>query len=115
MSQDRLILITNPGSSSRKYALYLGKELLCNLHFEFEDGIIVYTLKKADGTEFTANPYGWMTKEEKIPGVEYELCSGNIVWSCILSETVIAPVLLTGVGLYEPVNYVEPNVAPKEK
>ena len=51
MSQDRLILITNPGSSSRKYALYLGKELLCNLHFEFEDGIIVYTLKKADGTE----------------------------------------------------------------
>jgi hypothetical protein len=73
------------------------------------------TFKKADGTEFTANPYGWMTKEEKIPGVEYELCSGNIVWSCILSETVIAPVLLTGVGLYEPVNYVEPNVAPKEK
>ena len=73
------------------------------------------TFKKADGTEFTANPYGWMTKEEKIPGVEYELCSGNIVWSCILSETIIAPVLLTGVGLYEPVNYVEPNVAPKEK
>ena len=73
------------------------------------------TFKKADGTEFTANPYGWMTKEEKIPGVEYELCSGNIVWSCILSETVIAPVLLTGVWLYEPVNYIEPNVAPKEK
>lgn len=67
------------------------------------------TFKKADGTEFIANPYGWMTKEEKIPGVEYELCAGNIVWSCILSETVIAPVLLTGVGLYEPVNYIEPK------
>jgi hypothetical protein len=67
------------------------------------------TFRKSDGTEFTANPYGWMSKEEKIPGVEYELCAGNIIWSCILSETIIAPVLLTGVGLYEPVNYNEPK------
>lgn len=67
------------------------------------------TFRKSDGTEFTANPYGWMTKEEKIPGVEYELCTDNIIWSCILSETIIVPVLLTGVELYEPVNYNEPT------
>lgn len=47
---ERLILITNPGSSSRKYALYKGQELLCSLHFEFEGKGIVCTLKKADGS-----------------------------------------------------------------
>ena len=47
---ERLILITNPGSSSRKYALYKGTELLCSLHFEFEGKGIVCTLKKADGS-----------------------------------------------------------------
>ena len=48
--ENRLILITNPGSSSRKYALYKGQELLCSLHFEFEGKKIVCTLKRADGT-----------------------------------------------------------------
>jgi len=49
MNNDRLILITNPGSSSRKYALYRGNNFLCSLHFEFEGEKIIYTLKKADG------------------------------------------------------------------
>ena len=49
-AHERLILITNPGSSSRKYALYKGQELLCSLHFEFEGKKIVCTLKKADGS-----------------------------------------------------------------
>ena len=44
----RLILITNPGSSSRKYALYREDELLCSLHFEFEGKKVVCTLKRAD-------------------------------------------------------------------
>lgn len=51
MKDDRLILITNPGSSSRKYALYKGADLLCSLHFEFEGQEIVCTLKKADGSK----------------------------------------------------------------
>ena len=70
------------------------------------------TFKKSDGTEFIANPYGWMTKEDKIEGVEYKLSSGNIVWSIVLGETVVAPVLFTGLALYEPVSYTEPT---KEK
>lgn len=49
MKDNRLILITNPGSSSRKYALYQGGELLCSLHFEFEGQEIICTIKKADG------------------------------------------------------------------
>lgn len=67
------------------------------------------TFKKADGTEFVATPYGWMDKENKIDGVQYELCGGNIVWSIVLGETVVAPVLLTGLSLYEPVSYSEPK------
>ena len=68
------------------------------------------TFKKADGTEFTAKSYGWIDSEdEKIPGVEYEVCAGNVVWSILLSETVIAPILITGWGLYEPVSYTEPE------
>lgn len=50
MENNRLILITNPGSSSRKYALYKGDELLCSLHFEFEGKSVVCNLKKSDGT-----------------------------------------------------------------
>ena len=67
------------------------------------------TFKKADGTEFIANPYGWMDKsDEKIEGVQYELCAGNIVWSIVLGETIVAPVLFTGLALWEPVSYIEP-------
>lgn len=50
MTTERLILITNPGSSSRKYALYKGTDLLCSLHFEFEGKGIVCTIKNAAGT-----------------------------------------------------------------
>ena len=60
----------------------------------------------ADSTEFTAQPYGWMDKDEyKIDGVEYEVCAGNIVWSVLTAETVV--------GLYEPINYVEPKTEVK--
>ena len=51
MKNPRLILITNPGSSSRKYALYCEDELLCSLHFEFEGKKVVCTLKRADETK----------------------------------------------------------------
>ena len=67
------------------------------------------TFKKSDGTEFTAQPYGWMNKEKAIDGVEYELCSGSIVGSVLLSETLVAPILFTGLDLWQPVSYVEPK------
>lgn len=51
MAKEKLILITNPGSASRKYALYRGKEFLCSLHYEFERGKVICTLKRADDTK----------------------------------------------------------------
>jgi len=67
------------------------------------------TFKKADGTEFTAQPYGWMDNDKAIEGVDYELCTANIVLSVLFSETIAAPVLLTGLELWEPVSYTEPK------
>lgn len=67
------------------------------------------TFKRSDGTEFTAQPYGWMTKDSKIEGVEYELSGANIVLSCVFGETIVVPVLLTGLELWEPVSYNEPR------
>ena len=68
------------------------------------------TFQRADGTEFTAEPYGWMNTSKKIDGVKYDINPGNIVWSCVLGETIIAPVLFTGLALWEPVDYVEPSI-----
>lgn len=48
---EKLFLVTNPGSSSRKYALYRGNEVICTLHFEMEGQDVVCTLKKADGSK----------------------------------------------------------------
>ena len=45
----KLILITNPGSASRKYALYDGEQLLVKMHFEFEGDNIVCTLSDENG------------------------------------------------------------------
>lgn len=65
--------------------------------------------KKNDGTAFTAKPYGWMNTSEKIEGVEYDICIGNVVWSALLFESIVPPLLFTGLALYEPVKYVEPE------
>ena len=47
--KEKLILITNPGSSSRKYALYCGYSLLCSLHFEYEGEKVICTLTDEEG------------------------------------------------------------------
>lgn len=49
-------------------------------------------------------PYGWANEEAKrVPGVVYQVNAGNVVWSILLFETIVAPVWLTGWYLYEPV------------
>ena len=68
------------------------------------------TFERADGTKFVAEPYGWANyQSNKIDGVVYEVCAGNIFWDIITVETIFIPVWLTGWELYEPVSYIEPN------
>ena len=48
--------------------------------------------------------YGLLNKESKMnPNIQYDLIFGNVVWSVILIETLIAPIYFIGFSLYEPV------------
>ena len=47
-TMSKLILITNPGSASRKYALYNGEELMAQFHFEYEGKKVVCTINDVD-------------------------------------------------------------------
>lgn len=68
-----------------------------------------------DGETVEVEPYGWGNENStKVEGVTYDVCVGNVVWSVILVETVIAPVWITAVALWEPVSY-EPNKIKVQK
>lgn len=55
-----------------------------------------------DGVEY--NCYGLFNIEsQKNPDIEYRVVIGNVVWGIILIETVIAPVVIVGWYLWEPV------------
>jgi len=52
----------------------------------------------------TYESYGFIDKDdERDPGIEYDLCIGNLVWSVILFETAIAPIYFLGFSIMEPV------------
>jgi len=57
-----------------------------------------------NGKDTVVEPYGWANESStKVEGVVYQLNVGNIVWSVILSETLVVPIILTGYQLFEPV------------
>lgn len=58
--------------------------------------------------------YGVFNKDEvRDPGVKYSLSVGNVIWGCVLVETIIAPVYFFGFSMYEPVGLkVTPPNAP---
>lgn len=64
-----------------------------------------YTLPNSTGGQstVTATSYGIFNTSDKIEGVKYEVCVGNVVLSVIFSESVIIPVWLVGWHLWEPV------------
>ena len=54
--------------------------------------------------EFVAESYGIANEEaKKINGVIYEVSAGNVIWSIILCETLIAPVYFIGWSIKQPV------------
>lgn len=61
------------------------------------------TFKKANGTVVTVDPYGWFSPDDKVDSVHYQLCGENLAISILGFETIVAPVVLTGTQLYEPV------------
>lgn len=58
-------------------------------------------------------PYGWMDyNEHKNDSIEYEVNIADVVWSVVLSETVVAPILITGLDIMEPVR-IKPQFLKK--
>ncbi|MBI5906708.1 acetate/propionate family kinase [Candidatus Saccharibacteria bacterium] len=55
MAVDSLILVANPGSASRKYALYSDDKCLIKIHFELLDGKVIYT-SETNGEHHSPKP-----------------------------------------------------------
>lgn len=61
-------------------------------------------------TSATFKPIGWATLSDRNPDVKYKVSIGNVVWSVLLCETLVVPVVLTGWYLLEP-DYAKSNPA----
>jgi len=96
MSKDnRLILITNPGSSSRKYALYKGSEVVCTLHFEYEGEKVICTLKKADGSKkVLKQPFKELTST--VANLERILTEEGILGGMTKLDAILARIVAPG-------------------
>lgn len=67
-----------------------------------------------NGKMRTFKSYGWMCPELKNDSIEYSINAPNIVLSIVFCETVVAPILLTGLELKEPVR-VKPQYDTNKK
>lgn len=64
--------------------------------------------KVINGLEY--DTYGIANESrKKNPDIEYRVIIGNVVWSCILVETIIAPIYFICFSLYEPVGSKDPS------
>jgi hypothetical protein len=55
-----------------------------------------------DGSSEHGQCVGWMNKEEMSANYTYEMDTSNIVWAIVLGETVVFPLLITGLYLWCP-------------
>lgn len=63
--------------------------------------------------QFEFKPYGLFNTDERNEHIKYDISIGNIIWSVLLVETIIVPIILVGWYLYEPVEYVGEGDLPK--
>lgn len=67
----------------------------------------IAVLDKATGQAETKTflQYGLFDKEEvRDERIQYKVIVGNVIWSILLFETVVAPVIIFGWYLYEPID-----------
>lgn len=61
----------------------------------------------------TYDTYGVLNADtHKNPNIKYEISVGNVVWSILLFETVIAPVYFFGFDIYNPVGTNDNTFVP---
>ncbi len=108
MAMDALILVANPGSASRKYALYAGEKERAALHFEYESGHVICSVE-ADGEVHRADialasvteaageaerllrEQGWLATDEQIEriGLRVVAPSGFFLYDHVMNEDVV--------------------------
>ena len=55
----------------------------------------------------TYEPVGMFDQDERSPKIHYKVSVGNVVWSVLLIETVVVPIVLIGWYIQNPVCTVE--------
>lgn len=58
--------------------------------------------------------YGLFNQDDKIAGVDYQVCVGNVVLSVIFSETIVVPIILCGWHLWEPIEVTDKELVFKK-
>jgi len=96
-------LINNNGKDTKKGGLKMWRKIMA--------WIMVVTLcmvmigcgssKTIDGV--TYDTYGILNINKKADNIKYETITGNVIWSVLLFETIVAPVYFLGFSLYEPI------------
>ena len=63
-----------------------------------------------NGTTKEYPTYGIVNRDTSMsPNVCYELSIGNVIWSILLVETVIAPIYFIGFSIYNPIRPKGPD------
>lgn len=58
--------------------------------------------KVIDGVKY--DTYGFLNQDnKKNESIQYEIIWGNVFWSVILSESIVAPIYFAGFSIFEPV------------
>lgn len=57
-----------------------------------------------NGQDEEIETFGWFDLDAKNECVNYQVVTGNVVWSVILSASVVVPAIITGLELWEPVS-----------
>jgi hypothetical protein len=75
--------------------------VICMIFILFVQIISCGNTKIIDGIEY--DTYGLLNQDDKKnPEIKYKVIWGNVIWACILIETIIAPIYFFGFSLFEP-------------
>ncbi len=59
--------------------------------------------KDGDVKYYTFQQYGLFDMDKRNPKVEYKVIWGNVFWGVVLCESFVAPIIIFGWYLYEPI------------
>lgn len=55
--------------------------------------------------------YGFFSMDDKDPSVHYSVVGQNVFWSILFSESIVIPILILGLDMYEPEGFVSDDIS----